>query len=90
MMDFSVTEEGGIAFEPAGTAKYSASKWIKLGKSDVKLAPGKGENVECTIKAPYSAAGEYYSAVMVNLGLNGLPVRVAGQFSEQRPHSVQA
>ena len=68
VMDFSVSEGGGLIFEPPGTAKHSASKWITLDKSDLTLAPGKGEKVECTVKVPHSAVGEYYSAVMVTLG----------------------
>jgi len=68
VMDFSVSEGGGLIFTPAGNAKHSASKWIRLGESDLTLAPGKGRKVECTVKVPHSAVGEYYSAVMVTLG----------------------
>ena len=71
LMDFSVSQSGALAFAPAGSVGNSASKWITLGKSDLTLAPGKGERVVCTIKAPYSAAGEYYSAIMVTLGMKG-------------------
>jgi len=50
VMDFSVCEAGGITFKPAGAVKNSASKWITLSESDLTLAPGKGERVECTVR----------------------------------------
>ncbi len=71
VMDFFVTEGGGITFKPPGTVKNSASKWITLSESDLTLAPGEGKQVECILKAPYSATGEAYSAVMVTLGMKG-------------------
>ncbi len=70
VMDFAVTEAGGISFKPAGTVKNSASKWITISKPDLKLAPGKGQKVECIIKIPASAVGQYYSAIMVTQGTN--------------------
>lgn len=73
VMDFAVTEAGGISFKPAGTVKNSASKWITISKPDLKLAPGKGQKVECTIKVPDSAVGQYYSAIMVTQGTNANP-----------------
>ena len=52
VMDFSVSEGGGLTFQPAGTVKNSASKWITLDKSDLRLAPGQGEKVTCKLRAP--------------------------------------
>ena len=68
VVDFEATERGGLVFKPASEGGTSASLWITLGKSELTLGPGKGERVECTVKAPYTAAGEYYSAIMVTLG----------------------
>jgi hypothetical protein len=71
IMDFEVTEEGELIFRKVNGAGRSASKWIMLGKSELTLAPDTSEQVECTIKAPYTAVGEYYSAIMVTLGHKG-------------------
>jgi len=68
VMDFAVNEAGAVVFKPPGTLKNSASNWITLTKADVTLEPDRGEEIECTINAPYSAAGEYYSAIVVTMG----------------------
>ena len=84
IMDFEVAEDGGLVFREPSAGPASASAWISLGKSEVTLGPGKDERIECTVKVPYSAAGEYYSAVMVTLGQKvktetgvGLSLRIA-------------
>jgi hypothetical protein len=71
IMDFDVTEDGGLVFKEPSAGPASASKWITLGKSEVILDSGRDERIACTVKVPYSAAGEYYSAVMVTLGHKG-------------------
>lgn len=65
VMDFVVSPEGGLSFQKPGTAEYSASKWITLSQQSVTLQPGDGKQIGCTLAAPYSARGEYYSAIMV-------------------------
>lgn len=67
VMDFQTTEEGGLTFHPVGTVRNSASPWITLSKEDIILDPGKGEKIECTIRTPAGATGEYYSSIMVDL-----------------------
>ena len=71
IMDFEATEDGGLVFKEPSVGPASASTWITLGKPEVTLDPGKDERIECTVKVPYSAAGEYYSAIMVTLGQKG-------------------
>ena len=67
LVDVEVAEEGAIVFSEPGSVADSASKWICLSKSSVVLAPGETEKIHCTVTAPYTAVGEYYSAVMVTL-----------------------
>ncbi|MBM4019042.1 MAG: hypothetical protein FJ288_12060 [Planctomycetes bacterium] len=65
--DFAVTERGGLIFQKAGSRSDSASPWVSMAKTRVKLAPGESDTVECLIRVPRHASGEYYSAVMVTL-----------------------
>lgn len=65
--DVSVSEGGVLSFQEPGSQGNSASKWISLGAGELTLEPGQSRAVECTIKAPYSASGECYSAIMVTL-----------------------
>jgi len=67
VMDFSASERGALIFQKAGTRPDSASPWITLSKTEVKLAPGESETVECLIQVPRQAAGEYYSAIVTTL-----------------------
>lgn len=67
-VDFSVPREGGISFHEPGTAKYSASKWIKVSERSLLLKPGDSRKIACEVSAPWTASGEYYSAIMVTLG----------------------
>lgn len=67
VMDFSASEGGALIFQKAGTRPDSASRWITLSKTEVKLAPGESQTVECLIQVPRQAAGEYYSAIMTTM-----------------------
>lgn len=106
VMDFTVSEDGALVFldRGKGPAQTSASRWITLAKTDLTLAPGKGERVEGTVTAPMSAGGEYYACVMVSLGgarptasgvginyriATGLFVTVAGRTLTRRAQVVR-
>ena len=67
VMDFSASREGGLSFHKPGRGKYAAGKWIKLSESRVILHPDKGKKIACEISVPWTARGEYYSAIMVTL-----------------------
>lgn len=67
VVDFQVTELGAVLLRPPATVKNSASQWITPTKATVTLKPDQAEKVAFTVKAPYAAVGEYYSAVLVTL-----------------------
>jgi len=67
-VDFSVSREGGLSFHEPGTAEYSASKWIKVSETSLLLKPAESKKIACEISAPWTASGEYYSAIMATLG----------------------
>ena len=65
VMDFSACRKGGLSFDKPGTGKHAAGRWIKLSQSRFVVAPGKGKKIACEISVPWTARGEYYSAIMV-------------------------
>jgi len=67
VMDFSTSREGGLSFHKPGTGKYAAGRWIKLSEARVVLPPDEGKEIACEISVPWTATGEYYSAIMVTL-----------------------
>jgi len=67
-VDFCVPRDGGLSFHEPGTAKYSASRWIKVSETSFSLKPGESKKIACEISAPWTANGEYYSAIMATLG----------------------
>lgn len=72
IMDFETGVEGNLVFRPAGsTGARSAANWISISKSRLHLDVDQGDKVECVLKAPHTAAGEYYAAVMVTLEQKG-------------------
>jgi len=67
VMDFLVSRQGALSFSKPGSCKRSASDWIKISAATITLKPGEGREVPFEISVPYSARGEYYSAIMVTL-----------------------
>jgi len=65
--DFEVTERGAVLLKPPGTAADSAAAWITPTHAAVALQPNEAERIAFTVKAPHTAAGEYYAAVVVVL-----------------------
>jgi len=69
VVDFSVSREGVLTFHKADTEKYSASNWVKISDTSFSLKPGDGKKITCEISVPWTARGEYYSAIIVTPGL---------------------
>jgi hypothetical protein len=67
VMDVTVSQDGALSFQGPGSQKNSASNWVSLGAKALTVEPGQSRIVECSLTAPYSASGEYYSAIMVTL-----------------------
>jgi len=67
VMDVTVSEDGALSFQGPGSQKNSASNWVSLGAKALTVEPGQSRIVECSLTAPYSAPGEYYSAILVTL-----------------------
>ena len=65
--DFQVTERGAVLLMPPGTVADSATAWITPAHAAITLKPNQAERVAFKVKAPYTATGEYYSAVVVVL-----------------------
>ena len=65
--DFEVTERGAVLLKPPGTVADSATAWITPTHAAVTLQPNQAERIAFKVKAPYSATGEYYAAVVVVL-----------------------
>jgi len=67
VMDVTVSEDGALSFHGPGSQRNSASNWVSLGAKALTVEPGQSRIVECSLAAPYSAPGEYYSAILVTL-----------------------
>lgn len=67
VMDVTVSQDGALSFKGAGSQRNSASKWVSLETKALTVEPGQSGIVECSLTAPYSASGEYYSAILVTL-----------------------
>jgi hypothetical protein len=71
VMDVTVSQDGALSFHGPGSQRNSASNWVSLGAKALAVEPGQSRIVECSLTAPYSASGEYYSAIMVTLDDKG-------------------
>jgi hypothetical protein len=67
VMDVTVSQGGALSFQGPGSQKHSASNWVSLEAKALTVEPGQSRIVECSLTAPYSASGEYYSAILVTL-----------------------
>ncbi|HUU91851.1 MAG TPA: hypothetical protein VM238_11670 [Phycisphaerae bacterium] len=65
--DFEITERGAVLLKPPGTVEDSATAWITPTHAAVTLKPNQSERIDFEVKAPYTATGEYYAAVVVVL-----------------------
>ena len=73
VMDFSACRKGALSFHKPGTGKHDAGRWIKLSQSRLILPPGKGKKIACEVSVPWTARGEYYSAIMVTPEVSDRP-----------------
>jgi hypothetical protein len=67
VMDVTVSQDGALSFQEPGSQKHSASNWVSPGTKGLTVEPGQSGIVECSLTVPYSASGEYYSAILVTL-----------------------
>ncbi len=68
VMDFSVSRDGGISFGEACKHSRSAVGWIGIDAGELVLRPGESRGIKGTVRAPFSADGDYWAAVMVTIG----------------------
>lgn len=64
-LDFCLTKEGEVVFYPPGTLKRSASRWIKLGSSQIVVSSKERKDVPITLNIPPDSEGGYYAAIVV-------------------------
>jgi len=69
-MDFSVSDDGQLAFGPEQKSPRSAAGWITLDASEFVLQPGESKELKAKISAPAAADGDYWAAIMLTLGGN--------------------
>lgn len=68
VLDFMVSDNGQLNFGPEFKNPRSASEWIKFEANEFVLEPGESRVMTATVTAPINADGDYWAAVMVNLG----------------------
>lgn len=68
VLDFAVSDKGQLSFGQKYKHPRSAVEWIKFKENEFILAPGESKVMTATVTAPMDTDGDYWAAVMVNLG----------------------
>ncbi|MHB0946029.1 MAG: hypothetical protein ACYC3B_02540 [Sedimentisphaerales bacterium] len=68
VLDFAVSDTGQLSFGQEYKNSRSAAEWIKFSENEFVLAPGESKEMTATVTTPIDADGDYWAAVMVNLG----------------------
>lgn len=66
-LDFNMNGKGKSTFLPAGTGKYSLSKWMNISPSFIEVKAGQKKVVKFTVEIPDDESGNYaaWSVIML-------------------------
>ncbi len=73
VLDFKVSEFGELSFGEEHKHARSAVDWISFSNSDIVLEPGDSKEIKFKVSAPVNADGDYWAAVMIELGNSQKP-----------------
>ncbi len=69
IMDFCIDRDGRFVFTEPGHESYSASEWLSVGNTDLKLGPGESREVEVVVAVPTNPEpGGHYAAIFFETG----------------------
>jgi P pilus assembly chaperone PapD len=63
--DWSLTQDGAVAFAPGGNQQFAAGSWIKVNPREFDLSPGQEQIVRYSVTPPKDAVpGGYHAAIV--------------------------